>query len=302
LRVLLTGATGFLGGKLCDQLSVDGHSVVALSRNAGSAGAKLPRADKIYSWDPLSTTPPSEAIQGCDAVVNLVGESVVGLWTASKKRSMRESRVRSTANLVRAMAEAPSGPRVLVSASAVGYYGERGEDEVTEREGPGADFLSKLCVDWEAEARRAGEHGARVVTLRIGLVLGLEGGMLPALLPAARLGLFGRLGSGKQWWPWVHADDVVGLVRFALANEIEGPINATAPNPVRQKDFAGTLGRILGRPSFLFVPSFVLSLAGGLSGETLRSQRAVPRAALCAGYDFLHPDLANTLSRLLGRG
>jgi uncharacterized protein (TIGR01777 family) len=199
------------------------------------------------------------------------------------------------------MQQASSSPKVLISASAVGYYGDRGESEITERTGPGTDFLSDLCVQWEKEAIRASKLGIRVVTLRIGLVLGLEGGMLPALLPAAKLGLFGRLGSGKQWWPWIHADDVVGLARFALANEVHGPINATAPNPVRQKDFARTLGRALGRPAFMMVPGFLLALAGGISNETLKSQRAVPRASLTAGYSFAYGDLATALLRELGR-
>jgi uncharacterized protein (TIGR01777 family) len=300
VRVLVTGATGFLGRKICASLAGDGHRTVALSRNAGAARAKLPEAGELLSWDPISSPPPAESVEGTDAVVNLVGESVVGLWTASKKRSLRESRIKSTRNLVRAIENTPSPPKVLISASAVGYYGDRGENEITEQCGPGADFLSDLCLDWEREAHRAAEFGARVVSLRIGLVLGREGGMLPALLPAAKLGLFGRLGSGKQWWPWVHADDIVGLVRFALANKIEGPLNATAPNPIRQKDFARTLGRLLGRPSFLPVPSFVLLLAGGLSGETLRSQRVMPKVALNAGYEFRHADLVTALSQLVG--
>jgi uncharacterized protein (TIGR01777 family) len=299
MQVLVTGATGFLGKKICGALLKDGHRVTAVSRNVESARERLPEVSEIFPWDPGTSTQPSEAIEKADAIVNLAGESVMGLWTASKKRSLRESRVKSTRGLVDAMGGSSSRPKVLLSASAVGYYGNRGEEELFEGARPGAGFLSDLCAAWEQEALRASGLGVRVATLRIGLVLGREGGMWPPLIKAARLGLSGSLGSGKQWWPWVHVDDVVGITRFALANDVEGPVNVTSPNPVRQREFARTLGRVTGRPSFLWTPSFLLALAGGVAAGSLESTRALPMVAARGGYNHLYPDLATALTQLV---
>jgi uncharacterized protein (TIGR01777 family) len=301
VRVFVIGATGFIGRRVSRALMGDGHRVVAVSRDAESAKSRLPDVPEILTWDPATGAAPGGPFEGADAVINLAGESIAGLWTKSKKRRILESRVVTTRRLVSAIEHGPRKPKVLISASGVGIYGDRGDEVVTEAAPPGAGFMADLCVAWEREAARASELGVRVAVLRIGVVLGAEGGALPSLLPAAKLGLLGRLGSGRQWWSWVHIEDVVGMARFALANEVRGPLNAVSPNPVRQKEFASTLGRILGRPSFLVVPATLLALGGELASQALESTRAMPRAAAQAGYKHSYPDLTAALSRELGR-
>ena len=301
MKVLVAGATGFIGRTLCLSLARAGHEVIALSRNSESARRRLPWLGSVHDWDPVAEPAPGAAVEGTDAIVNLVGESVAGVWTARKKRFIHDSRIKSTANLVAGLERAGARPKVLISASAVGYYGDRGEEKITESTPPGSGFLSDLCVRWEGEALRAQALGVRVVILRIGLVLGEAGGLLRSLLPAARIGLLGPLGPGAQWWPWVHIADVAGMARFALAHEIKGPVNVTAPDPVRQKDFARMLSRLLGRPSFMRVPSFLLDLAGGVAADSLKSIRAIPQAARQAGYSHLYADLVTALCDLTGR-
>jgi uncharacterized protein (TIGR01777 family) len=301
VRVFVTGATGFIGRRVCRALIGDGHDVVALSRNVESAKSRLPDVPEILAWDPSTAEAPGGGLEGADAVINLAGESVVGLWTKSKKRRIRESRVASTRGVVSAIERARHKPKVLISASGIGVYGDRGDEVISESTPPGAGFTADLCVEWEREASRASAYGVRVVLLRIGVVLGAEGGTLRSILPAAKLGLLGRLGSGKQWWSWVHIEDVVGLTRFALANELQGPLNATSPNPVRQKEFASALGRLIGRPSALFVPGFLLALGGEFSTQALESMRVVPRKAVRAGYKHRYPVLLTALSNELGK-
>ncbi len=301
MRVLVTGATGFIGRRLCRSLIADGHHLAALSRNAQSAKAKLPEVGEILTWDPGIAAAPVESLEAADAVINLAGESISGLWTKAKKKAIYDSRILTTRRLVAAIGRTSRKPKVLISASAVGIYGDRGDAAITESSPPGSGFMTDLCAAWEEEAARASNDGLRVVLLRTGLVLGGDGGMLRSLLPLANLGLFGRLGSGKQWWPWVHIEDVVTMMRFALANEIGGPLNATSPNPVRQKDFASALGRLIGRPSFVMVPGFLLSFAGDLSREVLDSRRILPQKAAHAGYKHRYSDLLTALSEALGR-
>ncbi len=301
MRVLVSGATGFIGSALCNSLIGDSHQVVALSRDAESARSKLPGVSEIHTWTDVASQPPTAAVEGADAVVNFLGENIRGLWTSSKKKALYDSRIKATKSIVKAIAGLSSRPKVLISASAVGYYGDRGDEVITETSPPGSGFLSGLCVDWESAAMKASGGATRVVTLRIPPVLGTDGGMLPALLPVAKLGLFGRLGSGAQWWPWAHIEDITGIVRFALANELEGSLNAVSPNPVRQKDFARTLGRLLNRPSFLRVPSPFLGLAGEMADEALGSRRVLPKRAMEAGYVHSYADLLTALSHLLGK-
>ena len=294
MRVLITGATGFVGRALVHALLERGDQRVALTRDPTRARMALPGLAHTHAWDPMEGPPPAEAFEGVDAVVNLMGESVVGRWTQRKRSAILESREAATRNLVLGMRDAAgAAPRTLVSASAVGYYGHRGEEELTEDAPPGDAFLSGVCVQWEAAASRASLSGTRVVLLRTGLVAGRGGGFLAPLSRLTRFGLGGPAGSGRQWWPWVHLDDVVGLILHALDNEaVQGPLNVCAPAPARQREVASALGRVLRRPAFAPAPAFALRLAlGEFATELLNSRRALPAAALASGYAFRHPDL-----------
>ena len=296
MRVAVTGATGFIGRELCAALLRDGHTVVALTRDPRRAQAALPGA-LVANWgDPAAALPP------VDGVVNLAGESVAGRWSEEKKRRLRESRIAGTRRLVEAIASAVERPTVLVSASAVGYYGDRGEETLTEASGPGRDFLAQLCQEWEAEAQSAEALGLRVARLRLGVVLDRDGGALSQMLTLFRLGAGGPLGSGRQWFPWVHRADVVGLFRFALETaEASGPINAVAPHLVRNSEFARALGQALHRPALAPAPAFALRLVLGEFAETLLgSQRVLPERAEALCYAFRFPQLAPALRAILG--
>ena len=322
MRVLIAGATGFVGRALVHALMERGDQRVALTRDPDRARIALPGLVHAHAWDPLAGPPPAGAFDGVDAVVNLMGESVVGRWTQRKKRAILESREAATRNLVLGMRNAAGAvPRTLVSASAVGYYGHRGEEELTEDAPPGEDFLSGVCVHWEAAALEAAPtvspasadpsalaaspapaassaaSGVRVVLLRTGLVAGRGGGFLSPLSRLTRLGLGGPAGSGRQWWPWVHLDDVVGLILHALDNEaVQGPLNVCAPAPARQREVASALGRVLRRPALAPAPGFVLRrVLGEFATELLNSRRTLPAAALASGYAFRHTDLAAAL-------
>jgi uncharacterized protein (TIGR01777 family) len=301
MNILITGATGFVGRRLCEMLHQAGHTVRALSRDSVAAKQRVPLLKEVFPWNPLQELPPLQAFEGCDAVINLAGESIAGRWTAPKKQLIRDSRVLGTKNLVNAFAQLSSRPKVLISASAIGYYGDRGEETLTEDAAPGSDFLAQVCRDWENEALKAESLGMRVVRLRIGLVLGRGGGTLQALLPLFRVGLGGPLGSGRQWWSWIHRDDLCRLIVQILANEsISGPVNATAPQPVRQKEFAQVLGRVLRRPAFLPTPAFALKIAlGEFADGILASQRALPRRAQEMGYRFQFEELEGALREIL---
>ncbi len=301
MKVLITGATGFIGSRLCEAFVADGHEPVALSRNPQGARRRVSALSDAYAWSPMDGPPPFEAFDGVDAVVHLAGESVSGRWTPEKKRAIRESRVQGTRHLVDALEQRDAKPSVLVSASAIGVYGDRGDQELTEDAEPGTDFLAQVCVDWEREAQRAEELGVRVVNPRIGIVLGPDGGALQAMLTPFKLGVGGPLGSGRQWWAWVHHDDVVGIIQHAVQNDdFQGPVNATAPTPARQRAFAKVLGRVLGRPAFMPAPAFALKLLlGEFSQELLGSKRVLPERAQQAGYAFGYPELEPALRAIL---
>ena len=301
MKVLMTGATGFIGRGLCLRLNEKGHTLTALSRDAASAKLRLPSLDAAFTWDPLSSPPPAEAFEGVDGVIHLAGEVVAGLWTPGKKVAIRSSRILGTRHLIDGIEGSGSKSKVLISASAIGYYGDRGEETLSEDSGPGSDFLPETCQEWEREAVRAETLGLRVVRLRSGLVMGLGGGAFPVLFPLFRMGLGGPLGSGRQWWPWIHLDDVVGLIIFALENELSGSLNATAPQPVRQKEFARILGRVLRRPTFFPAPAFALKiLLGGFSAELLDSRRVLPVKAEAWEYKFQFSELEVALRNILG--
>jgi len=302
MQVVISGATGFIGRHLAEQLADAGHTIAALTRDPARARVELPMVRDAFAWNPTAEPAPVAALQGADAVVHLAGEPVVGRWTAAKRAAIRDSRVLGTRNLVAAMAATAEPPRVFVAASAIGYYGDRGNEILTEESAPGSDFLAAVCQQWEAESLHAEDLGVRTVPLRIGIVLGPGGGALAAMLLPFRLGVGGPLGSGRQWWSWIHRDDLVGMIRFALENEsLRGPCNATGPRPLPQKLFARTLGRVLHRPALLPAPAFALrTILGGFSAELLSSKRVRPARMTRAGYEFLHPELTDALRASLG--
>jgi len=295
MRVLISGASGFIGRHVVGTLREAAHDVVPLARASSDHGRP--------GWDPSRGMVDDTSLAGIDAVVHLAGEPVSGRWTRGKMAAIRESRVRGTRALVDAIGRSHAPPGVLVSASAVGYYGDRGEEALPESAEPGSGFLADVCRQWEAEADRASSFGLRVVRLRLALVLGPGGGVLGAIAPLYARGAGGRLGSGRQWWPWVHIDDVAGLVRMALeSRSLCGPVNVASPEPARQRDFARALGRALGRPAILPAPAVALRLVlGGFSSELLASRRALPEVAMRVGFRFAHTDLDRALSEALRR-
>lgn len=287
-RALITGGSGLIGRALLARL---GGGVV-LSRDPERAARHLGGSSAgvtIYPWEPEVGPPPLEAFRGIDVVFHLAGEPVAnGRWTAGRKRRIRDSRVVGTRHLVAGLAALDARPRVLVSASAIGYYGDRGDEGLDETSSPGSDFLAEVCVAWEREAAAAAELGMRVVRVRIGLVLAPDGGALARMMPVFRVGLGGRLGSGRQWISWIHIADVVGLFLHATRREdIVGPLNAVAPNPVTNAEFTRALAHALGRPAFLRIPRFALRAAFGEMADILiSSQRVLPRVAQRTGYEF----------------
>ncbi len=297
MRALVTGATGFIGRRLLASL----ERPVVLSRRPEVARQIVGNAE-VFAWEPESGPPPPASLEGVDIVFNFAGESVAGgRWTAQRKDRIRASRVVGTRNLVAAIEAQKKRPRVLVSASAVGYYGSRGDKVLQESAAPGSDFLAEVCQAWETEGQRAAQLGVRVVTPRIGLVLGKGGGALAHLLTPFKLGLGGRLGSGRHWMPWIHLDDLIGMLLHASKSGISGPMNAVGPSPVTNRQFARALAAALQRPATFPVPAFALRVMfGELASVLLASQRAVPRVAVSAGYRFLYSSLDDALGEILG--
>jgi uncharacterized protein (TIGR01777 family) len=293
MRVVVAGGTGFIGRPLVSALLLRGDEVVVLSR---SGSPHPPSGAQVVRWSDEWRA----AVGRADAVVNLAGESIAaGRWSPARKRRILESRVLATRSLAGAMAAG----RVLVSASAVGYYGPRGDEPVTEADSAGSDFLSEVCLAWEAEATRAAEAGARVVLPRFGLVLAGDGGALPRMALPFRLFAGGPLGGGRQWVPWIHRDDAVALLLLLLDRaEAQGPVNAVGPAPLRSRDFAAELGRALGRPSWLTAPAPLLRLALGeaADGLLLSGQRALPAKAQALGFRFRHPTARQALRAIYG--
>ena len=292
MRVTVTGATGTLGSALVAELSARRDLVTALSRNPARAGLGV----ETLEWrDPKGERPPAEALRGRDAVVHLLGETIAQRWSDDAKREIRDSRVLSTRNLVAALSDLPEveRPPVLVSQSAAGFYGPRGEERLGEDEPSGSDWLATVVRDWEAEAREA---PGRVVLTRTGVVLAPRGGALEKMLPFFRLGIGGPVAGGRQFLAWVHLDDVVGVIRLCARSDLEGPVNVTAPEPVTNKEFSKTLGRVLRRPAFAPVPALAVNtLYGEMATIVTTGQRVVPERLLELGYEFRRPDLEEAL-------
>ncbi len=297
MRVFLTGATGLIGRALASSLATDGHQVVALSRSGAPAG--LPAGTRTVTGDPAVPGPWQEELSRCDACVNLAGEPVAGgRWTEERRKRIRDSRVLATRNVASVIAA--GGPAVLVSGSAIGYYGPRGDEVIDETFPAGNDFLGHVAQEWE-EATRPAAKRARVVLIRTGIVLSPEGGALPKLVLPFKMLAGGPIGDGGFWQSWIHVADQIGILRLALENPAaQGPVNATAPDPVRNRDLARALGRVLRRPSLLVAPAFaVRAVLGEMAEVVLASQRVLPRQALALGYRFRWPSLEPALRDLL---
>jgi uncharacterized protein len=303
MRVTITGATGTIGRAVKDELRERGDEVTALSRDAGRASATL--GVEAQEWkDPRAEQPPLDSLRGHDGVIHLLGETVAQRWTDDVKREIRDSRVLSTRNLVDALGELPEGerPKVLVSQSATGWYGAHGDERLDESEPAADDFLARVTADWETEAGKARELGMRVALTRTGVVMSQRGGALEKMLPFFKLGIGGPVAGGGQYVPWVHLDDVVGAIVFALdTGAADGPLNVTAPEPVTNGELSKALGRVLHRPAFAPVPGFaVKTLYGEMAEIVTTGQRAVPKRLTELGYTFRRPDLENALRDATG--
>ncbi len=306
MRVTVTGATGLIGTTLLAQLLAEGAEVTVLSRDPERAGAGL--GVRATRWDPLNERAPTEALEGRDAVVHLAGEPVAQRWSADAKRAIRESRTLGTRHLVEGLRECDSRsgegrPKVLVSSSAIGYYGPHGDEPLDEEAPAGRDFLAEVCVAWESQARMVEDLGVRSVQVRTGVVLDPRGGALAKMLPPFRLGVGGPVAGGRQYVSWIHVGDLVGMVRAALQDERwSGPVNGTAPEPVTNRELSRALGRALHRPALLPVPGAALrALYGEMAQIVTTGVRVLPAKPLMLGYEFRHPHLDEALAAALGQ-
>lgn len=304
MKVAITGATGFVGSRLVERLHAEQQEIIAWVRQPDRARQQFPAAQfpqvTIVPYTPLEKGPWQESIEGCDAVINLAGEPIADRWTPQKQQAILDSRALGTQRIVEAINQAANPPQVLVNASAVGYYGASETATFVEDNPPGNDFLSKVCQDWEAAAQRITAPNCRVVILRTGIVLAYGGAIERMLLPF-QLFAGGPIGSGSQWFSWIHRDDLVNIIRTALEQPSwSGIYNATAPNPVKMADFCATLGQVLSRPSWLPVPGFALELLLGEAAQVvLEGQRVLPQRLLAAGFQFQYPDLKPALEQFL---
>jgi uncharacterized protein (TIGR01777 family) len=299
MKILVTGSTGLVGSTLLPFLKSKGHEVFRLVRSQAKTGP-----DAIY-WNPEKGVDDTARLEGLDAVVHLAGENIAeGRWTDERKARIRDSRVKGTRVLSETLARLAAPPRTLISASAIGYYGDRGAEIMREESAPGADFLADVCREWEAATEPAAQSGMRVVKLRFGVILTPKGGALTKMLAPFQFALGGKLGSGKQYMSWVTLDDVVGAINHALTDEtLSGPVNVVAPNPVTNYEFTKTMGRVLSRPTIFSVPAFAVRLAFGEMGDValLSSTRVEPTRLKESGYVFQHPELESALRQMLNK-
>ncbi|NEQ67294.1 MAG: TIGR01777 family protein [Symploca sp. SIO2D2] len=301
MKVAITGATGFVGSRLVEQLLAKGYQPLILTRNQAKAAKAFPKVE-IVPYTPNQSGDWQNAIAGCDAVVNLAGEPIAeSRWTPERKQEIFDSRKLGTQKIVEAIAQAKPKPGVLINASAIGYYGTSETASFDETSPSGNDFLAKVCLDWEAEAKQVKEAGVRLVILRLGIVLGDGGGALAKMIPPFQLFAGGPIGNGRQWFSWIHRDDLVNLIIEALNNlEMEGVLNATAPNPVRMSEFCQALGEVLNRPSWLPVPSFAIEALLGEGGKVvLEGQQVLPKTTTSYGFEYQYPTAKQALAEIL---
>jgi len=297
-RVLVSGVSGPIGTALLVELRTAGAKITRLVRPTSRRSST---AEDVIAWDPAQPISPA-TVSGFDAVIHLAGESIVGKWTPEKKKKIRDSRVLGTTHLAQALAATSMKPQAFICSSAIGYYGNRGDEILTERSAAGQGFLSDVCRDWEASTQAASDAGIRTVQIRTGIVLSPKGGALGEMVVPFKLGVGGRIGSGKQWMSWIDVDDMAGGIRYALENQsLRGAVNFVAPNPVRNADFTKTLARTLSRPAIFPLPAMVVKLAFGEMGETalLGSQQVQPTRLLESGYSFRFSGLRDSLEHSL---
>jgi uncharacterized protein len=300
MKVIVSGSSGLVGTAVVDSLRADGHSIGRLVRS-GSAGT-ADATSRLIRWEPPTGSIDLAAMEGADAVVHLAGASIAGgRWSAARKQELRRSRVDATRHLVAGLAQLKAKPRVLVSAAAIGYYGDRGDEVLIETSAAGDDFLAQLCRDWEAEAAKAEHGGIRTVMLRFGIILAAHGGALRQMIGPFRLGIGGKLGNGRQWMSWITLQDVAALVRYAVEKDWpRGPVNAVAPNAVTNAEFTSVLAGVLHRPALFPVPRPALKLAFGEMADVLvASQHVIPERLNTAGYPFRHAQLRDALKSIL---
>ena len=299
MKILMSGASGFIGKRLCESLYKDQHELTALTRSTNTLAPINHLLASIHQWNGSVVPDPDHVLKDCDVIINLVGESIRGYWTSKKRDMLRTSRLSATRALVTAVNELRGYEPMLISASAIGYYGDRGEEILSEQSAQGNSFLSELTTDWEEEAMRLNNASNKVVLLRLGVVLGSGGGLVAGLKPIYNMGLGGTLGKGNQWWSWIHIDDVIGVIKFVISQKLSGPVNLVSPNPERQKAFSEKFAKLLGRRTIFELPAFVIKIAsGGVSEEILSSRNVVPVKLLENEYKFVHPNLEDALAAL----
>jgi uncharacterized protein (TIGR01777 family) len=302
MRVLVSGSTGFLGTAVVETIEKGGHTVARLLRPQTAASKPARVSEQAVQWDPVAGTFDAAAAEGADVLVHLAGASIAGgRWNASRKKLLRTSRIDATRHLMAALSKLKRPPRVIVAASAIGFYGDRGDETLTETSAPGNDFLASLCREWEVETVRGTEFGARVVSPRFGIILAARGGALPQMALPFKFGAGGRIGSGRQWMSWLTLAEAMGIIQFAIANsELSGPVNAVTPNPVQNADFTRVLANAMHRLALIPAPPFALRLALGemADGLLLSSQRVLPSRLEHSGYKFVQPDLASALGEI----